>query len=227
MEIFRLIAYLVIICMLLIYIRFEINNRRLIKSVTQLSRGTKTERNLVLKLIKHGIPSNAIYHDLYLKNPYNNYCQIDLVVPTKVGIIVFEVKKYSGWILGNSYQHHWTQVLAYGRKKYYFYNPIKQNHKHVLDLQKKLPNEKIPYFSVIVFYGDCILRNIDVIDENTFVVKQTKVLEVIEMILENFNSADYSNKHEIIKVLGEAAENGKDANVRKKHVQNIRNMLQE
>lgn len=227
MSCFVFIVFLVILCTFLICIRFEIKNRRLIKSVTQLHRGTETERKLVLKLIKWGISPKAIFHDLYLKNSYNNYCQIDLVVATKVGIIVLEVKNYSGWIFGNTYQHKWTQLLAYGKRKYYFYNPIKQNNKHILDLQKKLPNEIIPYFSIIVFYGDCVLKDVTVLDEKTFVVKQSRVLEVINEILENNNPVVYSSKHEIVRVLIEAVKNGDNINVQAQHVENIRNILRE
>lgn len=57
--------------------------------------------------------------------------QIDVVVATNVGIIVFEVKDYSGWIYGNGNQQKWTQVLSHGREKYRFYNPILQNRSHI------------------------------------------------------------------------------------------------
>ena len=82
---------------------------------------------MVLKILKSGIKPTAIYHDLYLDNGNEKYSQIDLVVATKVGIVVFEVKEYSGWIFGNQNQRNWTQLLAYGKQKYYFYNPIFQN----------------------------------------------------------------------------------------------------
>jgi hypothetical protein len=102
-------------------------DKKLLETVTKLSRGTSTERNLVLRLLKHGIPAQTIFHDLYVKKYNGGFSQIDLVVATKVGIIVFEVKDFSGWILGKGYQTQWTKVLAYGKRKYRFYNPIMQN----------------------------------------------------------------------------------------------------
>jgi hypothetical protein len=94
--------------------------QQLLATVTESHRGTKSERTLVLQLLHSGIPSQTIFHDLYLKKYNGRYCQIDLVVPTKVGILVFEVKDYSGWIFGTGYKPKWTQVLAYGNEKYIF-----------------------------------------------------------------------------------------------------------
>jgi len=92
----------------------KIRDRKLLKTVTKPNRGTRTEKNLVLKLLKSGIPVQTIFHDLYVKKYKGDFSQIDLVVATKIGIIVFEVKDYSGWIFGNGQYTQWTQVLAYG-----------------------------------------------------------------------------------------------------------------
>ena len=86
----------------------KIRDRRLLKTVTKPNRGTRTERNLVLKLIKSGIPAKAIFHDLYVKKNKGDFSQIDLVVAMRVGIIVFEVKDYSGWIFGSGQYTQWT-----------------------------------------------------------------------------------------------------------------------
>lgn len=67
----------------------------------------------MLKLLKYGIPAQTIFHDLYVKKSNGNFTQIDLVVATKVGIIVFEIKDYSGWIFGTGYKPQWTKVLVY------------------------------------------------------------------------------------------------------------------
>src|SRR6478735_10096010 len=106
-------------------------NRKLIKTVTKLHRGTYSERQLVLKLLKLGFRPTAIYHDLYLTNRTKKYFQIDLVLATQVGILVFEVKDYSGWIFGTGNQRNWTQILGYGNYKYRFYNSIFHNRKHI------------------------------------------------------------------------------------------------
>ena len=137
-------------------------DRELIKSVTSLNRGTSSERELILRLLKNGIPKETIFHDLLIKKNFNKFSQIDMVIPTKEGIIVFEVKEYSGWIFGSGNNRNWTQILAYGEKKYKFYNPIKQNNTHITELKKTLKQfQKVPFFSIIVFFGDCELKEIN------------------------------------------------------------------
>ncbi|MGV8090761.1 MAG: nuclease-related domain-containing protein [Mangrovibacterium sp.] len=132
-----------------IYLLGKIRDKKLLETVTKSNRGTRTERDLVLKLLKHRIPAQTIFHDLYVKNYSGDFTQIDLVVATKVGIIVFEVKNFSGWIFGNGNHSQWTKVLAYGKKKYRFYNPIMQNNNHIKDLKKQLKQfEKIPFYSI-------------------------------------------------------------------------------
>lgn len=42
-------------------------NQKLIKSVTSLNRGTNSELNLILMLLKSGINSKSIFHDLIIK----------------------------------------------------------------------------------------------------------------------------------------------------------------
>ena len=91
----------------------------IISSVTSLSRGESSEQDLIYRLIKAGIPASTIFHDLYIPTQHG-HTQIDLVVPTNIGIFVFEVKDYSGWIFGNGKHNKWTQVLAYGQEKYHF-----------------------------------------------------------------------------------------------------------
>lgn len=200
----------------------------LLKLVTSFKRGTKTERKLVLKLLKSGIHFQTIFHDLYIINPNGNYSQIDLAVATKVGMIVFEVKKYSGWIFGNGQQPNWTQVLAYGKQKYRFYNPVHQNNKHINDIKKQLKQfENVPFYSVLVFYGDCEFKDISFIPKGTFIVKPHRVLEVIKKITQENQTANYTNKREVLKLLNNAVKNGEQKNVLSKHIENIKDMLGE
>lgn len=90
----------------LVYIKRK--ERELIEQVTPITRGEWSERKVILKLLKEGINPKAIFHDLYVQKPNGEYTQIDIAVATKVGIIVFEVKDYSGWIFGNEHQKYWT-----------------------------------------------------------------------------------------------------------------------
>jgi hypothetical protein len=204
----------------------EIRDKKLLETVTKQNRGTRTERDLVLKILKHGIPAQTIFHDLYVKKQNGHFAQIDLVVATKAGIIVFEVKDYSGWIFGAGHQSQWTQVLAYGKRKYRFYNPIMQNSKHISDLRKQLRQfETVPFYSIVVFYGNCKLKDINFVPNGTFLVKSNSVLEVMGAIMNNNDHASYTNKYEVVGILKEAVKNGEDKEIQNQHIKNVRDML--
>ena len=210
----------------LILVFNAIREKKLLETVTRSNRGTRTERDLVLSFLKQGIPAQTIFHDLYLKKYNGNFSQIDLVIVTEVGIIVFEVKDYSGWIFGAGHNSQWTQVLAYGKRKYRLYNPIMQNNKHVSDLRKQLRQfETIPFYSIVVFYGNCVLKDINFIPDGTFLIKSNRVLKVVETIMKNNELARYINKDEVIRVLKEAVKNGEDKETQIRHIKNVRDML--
>ena len=204
----------------------EIRDKKLLETVTKRNRGTRTERDLVLKFLKYGIPAQTIFHDLYVKKHNENFSQIDLVVETKVGIIVLEVKDYSGWIFGAGHNSQWTQVLAYGKRKYRLYNPIMQNSKHISDLKKLLRQfDTVPFYSIVVFYGNCVLKDINSLPNGTFLVKSNRVLELIETLMKNNELARYTNKNEIVRILKEAVKNGEDKETQVQHIKNVREML--
>jgi hypothetical protein len=207
-------------------IRDRLRDKKLLQTVTRRNRGTRTERDLVLKLLKSGIPAQTIFHDLYVKKGNGDFSQIDLVVATKVGILVFEVKDYSGWIFGAGHQSQWTQVLAYGNSKYPLYNPILQNSKHITELKKQLRQfQSIPFYSIVVFYGNCELRDINFIPNGTFVIKSNSVLELMQILVANNQLAPYTNKHEIVRLLKDAVSNGDDKETQIQHIRTVRAML--
>jgi hypothetical protein len=200
--------------------------RELLETVTNSYRGTNTERNLVLKLLKYGIPAENIFHDLYVEKSSGNFSQIDLVVITEVGIIVFEVKDYSGWLFGRGNQDKWTQVLSYGKIKHRFYNPVMQNKGHTTALKKQLSQfEELPFYSVIVFYGNCRLRDVSFIPQGTYLAYPERVIDVIKTIMDKNKSVNYSDKSEIIRVLKEAVQKGENKEIQNKHIRNVRDML--
>lgn len=199
-------------------------NKELIQSVTSLSRGTASEQHLILTLLKSGIHPQAIFHDLYIVRNDGKFSQIDLVVATRVGIIVFEVKDFSGWIYGKGNQTKWTQVLAYGNEKYRFYNPLMQNNTHIKQLRQKL-KENVPFYSVVVFYGDSELQDISFIPKGTFVTKWYRVIDVVNTIIQENPLANYKNKHRVVEILKEAVANGDELETESQHIENIKNML--
>ncbi|MBP1645108.1 MAG: hypothetical protein H6Q16_683 [Bacteroidetes bacterium] len=208
------------------YIIQEKKERELLQTVTSLNRGSISERELLLKLIKEGIPVSTIFHDLYLEKSKGFYSQIDVVVATKVGIIVFEVKDYSGWIFGKGYQTYWTQILAYGEEKYKFYNPVIQNQKHIETLRHRMKQcANVPFFSIIVFYGNCTLKNLSSIPEGIFISYPNKVSDIINSILENNPPVSYTNKKEVVNILKEAVVNGNNPEIQIQHIQNIKRII--
>ena len=209
------------------FIKHEIDNSRLLNTVTNRSRGTKSEQQLVIKLLRHKFEAKNLFHDLYLDKKSGNYCQIDLVLLTSVGIIVLEVKDCSGWIFGSGNSKNWTQVLSYGRSKYKLYNPIEQNATHITNLKKSLLHfNNIPFFSIIVFFGSCELKSIDMIPKNTFVVKQYDVVKTINNLILRKKQAEYQNMEEIIDLLRTASLNGENEGIRLAHKNYVKNVVE-
>ncbi len=219
-------VFAIIVLLIGFFIFIKTRDRKMLKTVTEHNRGTRSERDLVLKLLKYGMPAGIIFHDLYVKKQSGGFSQIDLVAVTDFGIIVFEVKDYSGWLYGTGNQQQWTKVLAYGKQKYRFYNPILQNSKHVTELKKQLIRyENLPFYSIVVFYGNCVLKEINFVPNGTFLVKPERVLDVLKMIFKENKPVDYNNKDEVFRILKEAVSNGKMIENQTQHNENIKDML--
>lgn len=199
---------LITIITYIVYAKYK--ERELIKQVTPLSRGNRSERRVILELLKEGINPKAIFHDLYIRKPNGEYAQVDVAVATRVGIIVFEIKNYSGWIFGNEYQKYWTQILAYGREKHRFYNPVIQNAGHIKAIRQRLPqNPDIPIYSIIVFFGDCEFKNITCNADHTAIIYPRSIRQVVADILME-PDAKFGNKYEIMDLMTESVQNGND-----------------
>lgn len=209
-----------IIALIVHIIKTKEEYREQVQSVTSLDRGTWSERDLIFKLLNEcGIDKRAIYHDLYIRKENGTYTQIDLAVPTPQGIIVFEVKDYSGWIFGNGNSKYWMQILAYGQEKHQFYNPIWQNCKHINAIRKLMPNNQgIPFFNIVVFYGDSEFKDLNYdATGRVRVIYSTQVADVIKDI-KSLPSAEYGNKREVADVLAEGVHNGCDPEIRQAQI---------
>lgn len=233
MELFIIFVILVFIGLIIKLVCHESDNtifcfkRRdeRLDEITSEERGTWSERNLISALLDYGISPKAIFHDLYVKNGKYGFSQIDVVVATKVGLIVFEVKDYSGWIFGKGRQNQWTQVLNYGNQKYRFYNPVLQNESHIKVLQKQSKQfANLPFYSVVVFYGNSELRDISFIPDGTFVIKPYRLDDVLDIILDNAE-AEYTDKREVMKILKSAVDNGNNTGTQAEHIEKIKDML--
>lgn len=135
---------------------------------------------------------------------------------------MFEVKDYSGWIFGKGNQNYWTQVLAYGEEKHRFYNPVFQNQGHIEALKKKLSGiADVPFYSVVLFYGRCTLKNISYIPAGTYVGYAGRAASIIGDIMRENPPSNYKDKRGVINTLREAVANGGNQEIVNRHIQNV------
>ena len=106
----------------------------------------------------------------------------------ETGLYVVESKNYSGWIFGDVKQKEWTQILAGGKKKTRFYNPIWQNAGHVKALRTFFNEyQYLPIFSLVVFSERCELKKITFQTENVFVIKRDQLKSVFKKQIQGKN----------------------------------------
>ena len=145
--------------------------------------------------------------------------QIDHILINSDGIIVIETKNYGGRIYGSEYNKNWTQVLAYGKKKYKFYNPIMQNATHVHKLKEVLSPEfkDIPIYSIVVFTGRADIKHVET--KNTIVT----LLGSLNSSIRSINSPNKITSSEINALNDEILriKNHKDVTIRQ-HVSGIK-----
>lgn len=111
--------------------------------------------------------------------------EIDHILVSRRGIVVIETKHYKGWLFGGEKQKMWTKVIY--NNKYYFQNPIHQNHKHILAVRNVLhilPKKCIG--GIVVFTGDAEFKT----DMPNSVIQ----FDDLEMYLKAINFCEMSEK---------------------------------
>lgn len=208
--------YLLVGCVIILAVLFNYSS-----SLRVRKRGTFSERHCVNSIIGSGIPASNVFYDLYIQNGLKWYTQIDVLAVTSVGIIVFEVKNYSGWIFGNATQGSWCQTFRHS--KYQFYNPILQNNRHIEVLRKKLRLvADVPFYSVVVFYGSCVFKNVNEIPFDTSLIYSNQLPSTIQDILRSNPPCRYQNMPALMSYLQQGYENGADPRIVSQHIKNIR-----
>jgi hypothetical protein len=198
-----------------------IRDIQLLRTVTQLNRGTRSERNLILKLLKDGFSSNDIFHDLYIRKRDGTYSQVDIVVLTEVGVIVVEVKDFSGWIFGFGKNVNWVHFL--GKMKYSFYNPIFQNEGHIRTIKNQLVEYgNIPFYSLIIFYGKCEIKKVSDIPIDTMIIKSKSSIKTFNTIIQNNDSWSCYNLYELREIFNSGVCNGSIKEIKSQHIQDIK-----
>ena len=95
-----------------------------------------------------------VVNDVMLPTKDETTTQIDHVVVSRFGIFVVETKDYNGWIFADAHAAQWTQMLAYGKRKNRFQNPIHQNRRHIAVISELLGVPQDRFRSVVAFCGD-------------------------------------------------------------------------
>ncbi len=90
------------------------------------------------------------FHDVTLPTP-DGTTQIDHVLISRYGVFVIETKHMKGAIYGDARDRTWTQALF--RRRYIFFNPLRQNYKHVKAVEAALGLKWECLHSVVVFAG--------------------------------------------------------------------------
>ncbi len=112
--------------------------------------------------------------------------EIDALLITRQGILVFESKSYSGWIFGNERHKNWTQTLPNGKnsERNSFYNPIWQNNGHIEALNDILRGQ-VPLYNVVVFSERCTLKNVTWTSPWVYVIPRNEVYDVAYALMVN------------------------------------------
>ena len=137
---------------------------------------------LTFKELEHLEKEGAKFlFNLYIPKEDGTTTEIDVIVITSSGILVFESKNYSGWIFGSEFQKYWMQTLPKGRKshKTTFLNPIIQNKGHIKWL-RNIVGDEIDIRSVIVFSERCTFKDLNMKSDDIYVIQRFEVKRIVD-----------------------------------------------
>jgi len=77
----------------------------------------------------------------------------------------------------------------------------------------------------VVFYGNCELKDISFIPQDTYLTKSERVEEVLDILMKIGKPALYSGKWEIIELLKHAVKVGENPEIQIQHINTINDML--
>ena len=167
--------------------------------------------------------------NVYIPTENGKTSEIDILMISSDGIVVFESKNYSGWIFGDEHAHYWTQSLKAGRGsvKENFYNPILQNETHIKNLRALLPEslrDRIPFYSVVVFSNRCELKRVTVTDPDTPVIRRSALNETLQKLFSR--NKQKAEPHEIDKLYSLLLPFSEvDEEIKSKHIADIQNAV--
>ncbi len=201
-----MLIFVMLIAIIALFVCFAIMLYRMPRNSD--SKGRQGE-HMVANIIGDNVEGKKyVYNNYMLQNDNNMTCQIDHIVVNSNGVFVLETKNYSGKIYGNDNAKQWTQVLAYGKVKNHFYNPVRQNATHIYHLNKLLKNACTIHGYVVMISADIDCLHSDnvvtlsqlkhILSDETSTVLTTQEIQNIRNILDNANVVDkVSNQQHI------------------------------
>lgn len=185
-----------------------------------------------LEFMKMKKYKGKILYNVYVPFGNGQFAQVDILFVCPKGILVIESKNYSDRIQGNENSDNWiiekTDIKGsrynYNRKSniQYFYNPVKQNKKHIEAVQNIFKG--IPCFSLIVFSERCKLENINVSASTALVFKRFAMINAFSKI---YNSNPDVLSDDMIKYVTDTLEQytNPDSTIKRVHNDNIRDNI--
>ena len=116
-----------------------------------LKKGGKAEVATAMLARMHLGTDYKVHEHITLPTP-DGTTQIDVLIISRYGIFVIEVKDYQGLIFGGEKQRKWTKV--HFRKKIKFQNPLHQNYKHTQAVHQCLGVDEAVVYSVVNFNNE-------------------------------------------------------------------------
>lgn len=158
-----LITILIFLTIIFILIFGNNNLDRLNNPEEYKDTGSAGERIIFTTLRdKIHVPEKQILRNVYIPTADGKTSEIDLLVVSRKGLLVFECKNYAGNIYGDMKRKKWVQYL--GRQRNYFYNPFLQNRNHIKHLKKYLEQfGDLPSYSFVttISRGKWKVRNLE------------------------------------------------------------------
>lgn len=155
-----------------------------------------------------------VFNDvLLLSNGNTRTTQIDHLVLSVYGIFCIETKSHSGWIYGSADQEKWTQVFY--RKKYRFYNPLRQNYAHTKAIERVLAGRlRTPIVSLVAFPSAdrLIISGTDAVSDGRGTMRKLK----------SYQERVYNQQDVDLMVATLESANILDQTARKQHVKDVR-----
>ncbi|MBQ9024176.1 MAG: NERD domain-containing protein [Bacilli bacterium] len=179
----------------------------------------KNEKNIIGFLGEHWtkdelkkLPNDKykVINNVFISINGNTH-QIDHVIVSPYGIFSIETKQWNGLIIGNKYSKNWIKYM--GKNKYICENPIRQNYGHVKSLSELLNIDESKIYNIVCIPSNAKLK----IQHDDELVRNYTIVDKIS----SYKDIVIDNVDEIVDILYKI--NITDKNIKRKHINNIKN----